>query len=746
VRSADRGLPPPRSPLEKLLHEGVHQASDKLQHEFHYNENGHDVYLRYNIEHAPGLVALDEHGPVASITCTPESLRITFTHEPSLHNTSLFRVGALLVGGVGWGCTEFDDQYNGHVPRAIMRSIDSIAIDGGALLLSTSQLTPHQFFKNADIEARTSHYPHTLKRGSQPSEEVEAEIRDRRLRRAHQESEVKIEHSRRLSEYDFDSFPSPLSHETRRRRLLSCFWHPIECEEEARRKAEEFLKWAAHKAWEIAKHAAEEAAAAIKEKCEESPTCRFALEGAADVTMDHVLASVEMPKAEREVKTASSFGPKLSCTATASATITARFILKVRDYKLQKIEMLMIGDAKFDVEAGLEFTQHDAGPGAGDSVQPPGKDPIYTADIASWNFMTGPIPWHLALSMPVYDGFTISVNGGSKASAGIKAEGKVQMGVSIDCTDSGCAPNWINEHSFTHSGGIHEGTAANSAVVQIYIEPMLSLKIDAIGGPYAALRPAVALSATMGGDGCDGLTWGLDATLSIGFGAIVDVKLGGHDLFNREWDGKFITLLSVPITKGCVGFPHRGIEPLAPSTPAFTPFPTVTPTPAPTTPAPTPTPPPTPVYQMTLSVSGSHFSQCFPAVYTATSLTSYGQTVYQSDSTASQCNYVAFLAYCNDGGRDSWVLNQESTPGSSCSAYLLSPQYIKPTATWIFAGTSTQTWGADTLTVTVDSHGTPPPTPPTPRPTPKSDGPCLRACQRCNANGDDDDAIGGSIW
>jgi hypothetical protein len=250
-RFADRGLPVPSSPLAKLLHEGAHPSSDKLEHEFHYNEDGHDVYLRYKVEHAPGILALDEHEPITNITCTNASLRVTFLHAPELHNES-FHVGALLVGGWGWGCTEFDGSKHGaggHVPRAIMRRIESITIDGDDLLVSTSKLGPLDFFKNADIEMRTNRYPHTLKRVDH-----QRETQTSRRLSPYYSPQSKATANGRFSPYDFTVFPSPLSHEHRRRLSTCSFFHPINCVVHAAHAVARAVVHVYHEVAKVAEH------------------------------------------------------------------------------------------------------------------------------------------------------------------------------------------------------------------------------------------------------------------------------------------------------------------------------------------------------------------------------------------------------------------------------------------------------------------------------------------------------------
>jgi hypothetical protein len=130
------------------------------------------------------------------------------------------------------------------------------------------------------------------------------------------------------------------------------------------------------------------------------------------------------------------------------------------------------------------------------------------------------------------------------------------------------------------------------------------------------------------------------------------------------------------------------------------------PTPAPVTPAPTPAPTPRPSIHFALE-SGSSFSGCFPATYTSTDDDVSGQPVFQSDSTASSCNDVEFLLYCSKD--DLWLLYDKKTVDSKCDYYLGGPQFLTPTATWIFSkDPQEQTWKGDSddvITTTASGFG-----------------------------------------
>merc|ERR1719473_2588495 len=228
------------------------------------------------------------------------------------------------------------------------------------------------------------------------------------------------------------------------------------------------------------------------------------------------------------------------------------FELVVQDYKVINFETSFKGSAGFNIDATYESTETK-------SWVYTTPNPVYQPPSVSATFVAG-IPWDLTFSMPIYAGFNATLGAGMALSASASATGSVEYGLKV--VDGGPL-QYINQHSFTHTGKVSQAIAAASSA-EFFIEPRLTMMVDHIGGPLVALRPGLVLSGSPS-SGCGGMSFGLSAAIAVAVGVKTDITFAGISIpcsFCHLTDvGKFTTFVNQPITSVCVALPALGTSP-----------------------------------------------------------------------------------------------------------------------------------------------------------------------------------------
>ena len=224
--------------------------------------------------------------------------------------------------------------------------------------------------------------------------------------------------------------------------------------------------------------------------------------------------------------------------------------LSIESYSLKNAGVWLEGQAAVHVDA-----QTDVERGYGD----PSFDILLaTLHLPGITFMTGPVPFHIQTTIPIHAGgdlYLISKAGGTVRSFAA-LDGDVKYGVQYTPA-SGF--QYINTHSFSHSGGLHGSHMEMTATARVYIMPVVVLEIDYIGGPAVGFKGFLqssvdyqeewSMCSPTGGAGASyTVAWGLQVTLS----AQLHIAFAGHTFLRRSTDAGVIWSHQWPVASGCL--------------------------------------------------------------------------------------------------------------------------------------------------------------------------------------------------
>lgn len=188
-----------------------------------------------------------------------------------------------------------------------------------------------------------------------------------------------------------------------------------------------------------------------------------------------------------------------------------------------------------------------------------------TLKLADTAFAVGPVPFVIQTTVPVHAGTDITAAENGKVQARATMNGDIKYGLQYT---QGDGFQYINSHSFTHTGGLTAADLELRAVAQVNVWPVVVIQIDHIGGPTVGVKGFVessvdaqqAMCSPTGGYGTSFTTsWGAQITI----GGALDIGFAGHTFLDEHWQSAPIWSHKWPVAAGCLAKPqNEGGRPL----------------------------------------------------------------------------------------------------------------------------------------------------------------------------------------
>merc|ERR1719502_563683 len=168
------------------------------------------------------------------------------------------------------------------------------------------------------------------------------------------------------------------------------------------------------------------------------------------------------------------------------------------------------------------------------------------------------VPITIDISVPIEAGYKFSASSHAHIGITAKANGNAKAGLNYD---RGGGLQWVSDYNFQHSGALHHISGDASANLQLYLNPVINMEIEHMGGPVIGLKPYIEASASYDSDAMTGScrkgqlqassNWGLQASI----GGRVDVEFGGRTLYKKSYPSVGIYSIKKPIKSGCITLP-----------------------------------------------------------------------------------------------------------------------------------------------------------------------------------------------
>lgn len=532
-------------------------------------------HLSYEVEHASDAfrMNLDQLDGVDSVDCTASSLAVSFETAEQAEafvgdmQDQIEQQGwdnVLVSGSPHWGCVKREVLRDAQrrkqfsTPNGVILrkgDADTVQVEGNVVTLETEDAEYHDMFKEAKVRFMTSAFPDdgfTAHNHAAASEEAD--------------DEALADHTRAL----LMGGESEKEVEFQRRSLLT---RRGDSDGDARRQ----LKWKVFKAvksaWKsVTKAVTKTVKTVVKDvesvgkDVEEIVEDGVELLLTGDLTVDPdpiTLAQVSWNYANGAAKDYSiDIMTDVTCNdCYAHAELDLLFELDVSDYKVSYFKVAAEGSFK----SALSTTMSASTTKSWDYSKT-----ITTLTMAPITFYIGDVPISIDLSAPINIGVNATLQADAIVSASASASGEVTYGIQYQNGKF----SWINDKSFSATGGLNQMSAKATGFVTLFVEPVIELNIEHIGGPTFTLHPHLDITAVgyvnedilevLGidvssisdfGASPDECTDGVSVSLTAGFdayiGAAIDIKILKLKVFSYTYPSTLVYTHSKPITSGC---------------------------------------------------------------------------------------------------------------------------------------------------------------------------------------------------
>eukprot|EP00962_Isochrysis_galbana_P058981 scaffold32314_cov112-Isochrysis_galbana.AAC.2 len=537
------------------------------EHSFSWSEEDHHISMSYRAAHPPGvhILKLDEEDDVLGIHCIRDRIYLRLRENTTL--TAALGPDSLITGSANTNCTEGHGLGNG-VLAPIMRAVVAVlgvTIEGGETIISlrTEEATHLDFFSDLDLKFHTNILQDATRR--------EVASRDGRKRPPNTEASG-------TTHIDDANHPTHArylqSKETLARRENSSALFP----------AQPIVRGVVGWMWEKITQGAEDVKHMASEVIEVLDTAldfvsdvvNVVLEcgdGACDFGPTTLLSktwsynydgqlgvneswSTEAARSQETAKTVVNIDAHVQCTnCFAVSAIAVVFELKIQAYNLQEMRLMAEGHAKVNVEVAFSTSVQLDGDNAADF------GPIKLGDI---KFFVAGIPVVISTTIPIRLGYSLDVRGSVDMSVRGHLQGHVKYGMSYK-KDRAKGDDFqvIAKQSFSSDGAVTEFSASVNAHLEVYIMPVVKMRVHNLGGPDFGMK--VFLAATLEvGNAIAACGTGVQLASAIGLqmsiGASINLNLPGLDAWNADvnslavFSGKW----PLPGGTGCVVWSRPG--------------------------------------------------------------------------------------------------------------------------------------------------------------------------------------------
>jgi len=277
-----------------------------------------------------------------------------------------------------------------------------------------------------------------------------------------------------------------------------------------------------------------------------------------------------------------------NCFAVSTAALV--FKLGISNYNLQEMRLVATGEFKAHLETTLSVSAELA---QSNEIQ---AEPVQLRPIT---IVVAGIPVVISTVIKIQLGYSLDVMGAVALNVRGHLEGSIKYGMSyVRGRAVGDDFQLITKQSFSSSGAVSDFTAGVNAHLELYVKPVVMMKVYYLGGPSIDLK--IFLEANLeAGTSTQQCSTGVHVATAIGaqfsIGAAIELKLPFLKNWSWEPPQKATASLKWPLPggTGCVRSPRLwdGGGVLAPY-PSPPPRPSPPPPPAPSPPPPSPLPPP----------------------------------------------------------------------------------------------------------------------------------------------------------
>lgn len=573
VASATAAAPSPYLGIEEMVDPSLlhgNQASLNLTKTF---EDGRRMHLSYEVEHADNAyrLHLDLIDGLGAVECpNKNTVNLVFDSQEasdavmaSIADSGMDMV--LVSGGKQWGCTKLNiledpSTHEQHTERTgiILRRSGvptQSEEDPATLSLHTERANYHDMFKNAKIRFRTNAFPGNFTSHGPPKEQL-----------ATTATPALVE----------DPLVADLLRGPKQRSLLSKRSQVVED-----RRQLGFFKSIGSAFKSVTKTVAKVAKSVGKAVVKTAETVVNDIEDAVDIVEDGIdlLVSGDLSEDPGPI-TLAQFGwnyanggaddSSIEITTDvycedcyAHAELDLLLELDVSDYKVSYFKIAAEGSFAAALTTTLSASY---------SKSYDYSKVLTTLSLPSITFSIGAVPVSLDFSAPINIGIDadISANGAIKATASVS--GDATYGVQY----SSGSWSWIHDKTFSADGGLKEMSATVTAAAKLWVEPVITLTVEHIGGPTFSIMPHLDVTAVgevdqdilevlgvdvedyMSSDAVettDQCPEGVSVTVSAGIdadlGAQIDIEILNLDVFKKTWDPTSVFSVAYPITSGC---------------------------------------------------------------------------------------------------------------------------------------------------------------------------------------------------
>eukprot|EP01006_Ploeotia_vitrea_P047793 TRINITY_DN67162_c6_g4_i1.p1 TRINITY_DN67162_c6_g4~~TRINITY_DN67162_c6_g4_i1.p1 ORF type:complete len:692 (+),score=44.87 TRINITY_DN67162_c6_g4_i1:86-2161(+) len=221
-------------------------------------------------------------------------------------------------------------------------------------------------------------------------------------------------------------------------------------------------------------------------------------------------------------------------------------VLKIDDYQLQEFSLEITASAVAHLEVDLKASYQWKR-----SVSKTFPPLLST----TFDFVVAGVPCTLSIKLPVELGASVQLDAEVEASFVYHAEAEATFGVRD--FPHGNGSHVIHRHEYHHTLN-HTATKYDVTVyASVYVQPTLALIFEHIGGPYAALRPAIYATLELSNinPNCNGVSLIVNAGVSLTLGAEIDITALDTTIWRHSFPAKTINFHQIPLLTKCYQFP-----------------------------------------------------------------------------------------------------------------------------------------------------------------------------------------------
>ena len=232
------------------------------------------------------------------------------------------------------------------------------------------------------------------------------------------------------------------------------------------------------------------------------------------------------------------------CFASVGIGIHAN--LDIESYKVHSIEAYV--DGHVDFALGLEVNCTGDATDSTDVL-------LDTVQMPTITFYVGPVPITIDLSMPVHAGFEIDLHTQGKVEISSGAHFAGRWGVGYTPSTGLSLIHQVDNN--VHANLLQVPTA--TADVTVYLQPVLVMNIEYIGGPNFAIKPFLEFGCVLDAQSActDKLmassNWGVQATI----GAHIDIHIASKSIYEHYFPSMSIFSMKKKIATGCLVLAHE---------------------------------------------------------------------------------------------------------------------------------------------------------------------------------------------